>query len=104
MKNVCRSYYNNLDTPNYQICDSYQQCVIAGATVTVVALHASFFDAEALPQSEDPEQFPMIEQVWHGHLPLFLPPPSRIAMRMNEPNWRIQLLTNMQVGIVTDIF
>lgn len=37
--------------------------VISGATVTVVALHASFFDAEALPQSEDPEQFPMIEQV-----------------------------------------
>ncbi|XP_049887398.1 prenylated Rab acceptor protein 1 isoform X2 [Pectinophora gossypiella] len=36
---------------------------VLGATVTVVALHASFFDAEALPQSEDPEQFPMIEQV-----------------------------------------
>lgn len=36
---------------------------VLGATVTVVALHASFFDAEALPPSEDPEQFPMIEQV-----------------------------------------
>ncbi|XP_075983916.1 prenylated Rab acceptor protein 1 isoform X1 [Anticarsia gemmatalis] len=36
---------------------------VLGATVTVVALHASFFDAEALPPSDDPEQFPMIEQV-----------------------------------------
>ncbi|CAH0722761.1 unnamed protein product, partial [Brenthis ino] len=36
---------------------------VLGATVTVVALHASFFDAEALPPSEDPEQFPMVEQV-----------------------------------------
>ncbi|XP_004924629.1 prenylated Rab acceptor protein 1 isoform X1 [Bombyx mori] len=36
---------------------------VLGATVTVVALHASFFDAEALPNLEDPEQFPMIEQV-----------------------------------------
>lgn len=36
---------------------------VLGATVTVVALHASFFDAEALPASDDPEQFPMIEQV-----------------------------------------
>lgn len=36
---------------------------VLGATVTVVALHASFFDAEALPPSEDPEKFPMIEQV-----------------------------------------
>ncbi|KAL0895551.1 hypothetical protein ABMA27_011653 [Loxostege sticticalis] len=36
---------------------------VLGATVTVVALHASFFDIEALPQAENPEQFPMIEQV-----------------------------------------
>ncbi|CAG9575996.1 unnamed protein product [Danaus chrysippus] len=36
---------------------------VLGATVTVVALHASFFDAETLPASNDPEQFPMIEQV-----------------------------------------
>ncbi|KAJ2946273.1 hypothetical protein O0L34_g12314 [Tuta absoluta] len=36
---------------------------VLGATVTVVALHASFFDAEALPPPEDPEQFPQIEQV-----------------------------------------
>ncbi|XP_072935811.1 prenylated Rab acceptor protein 1 isoform X1 [Epargyreus clarus] len=36
---------------------------VLGATVTVIALHASFFDAEALPPSDDPEQFPMIEQV-----------------------------------------
>lgn len=36
---------------------------VLGATVTVVALHASFFDAEALPPSSDPEQFSMIEQV-----------------------------------------
>ncbi|XP_028165722.1 prenylated Rab acceptor protein 1 isoform X1 [Ostrinia nubilalis] len=36
---------------------------VLGATVTVVALHASFFDIEALPQAEGPEQFPMIEQV-----------------------------------------
>ncbi|XP_045761045.1 prenylated Rab acceptor protein 1 isoform X2 [Maniola jurtina] len=36
---------------------------VLGATVTVVALHASFFDAEALPPTDDPEQFPMIEQV-----------------------------------------
>ncbi|XP_013166577.1 PREDICTED: prenylated Rab acceptor protein 1 isoform X1 [Papilio xuthus] len=34
---------------------------VLGATVTVVALHASFFDAESLPPSD--EQFPMIEQV-----------------------------------------
>lgn len=34
-----------------------------GATVTVVALHAGFYDAEALPAAEDPEKFPMIEQV-----------------------------------------
>ncbi|XP_038209371.1 prenylated Rab acceptor protein 1 isoform X1 [Zerene cesonia] len=36
---------------------------VLGATVTVVALHASFFDAEVLPVSDDPEKFPMIEQV-----------------------------------------
>ncbi|KAJ0181302.1 hypothetical protein K1T71_003387 [Dendrolimus kikuchii] len=36
---------------------------VLGATVTVVALHAGFFDAEALPALDDPEQFPMIEQV-----------------------------------------
>ncbi|CAB3231340.1 unnamed protein product [Arctia plantaginis] len=36
---------------------------VLGATVTVVALHASFFDAEVLPAPDDPEQFPMIEQV-----------------------------------------
>ncbi|XP_026764471.1 prenylated Rab acceptor protein 1 isoform X1 [Galleria mellonella] len=36
---------------------------VLGATVTVVALHASFFDAETLPPSDDPEQFPMVEQV-----------------------------------------
>ncbi|KAL4705034.1 hypothetical protein ACJJTC_009822 [Scirpophaga incertulas] len=36
---------------------------VLGATVTVVALHASFFDAEALPAPEDSDQFPMIEQV-----------------------------------------
>ncbi|XP_046976210.1 prenylated Rab acceptor protein 1 isoform X1 [Vanessa cardui] len=35
---------------------------VLGATVTVVALHASFFDAETLPSS-DLEQFPMVEQV-----------------------------------------
>ncbi|XP_026323645.1 prenylated Rab acceptor protein 1 isoform X2 [Hyposmocoma kahamanoa] len=35
---------------------------VLGATVTVVALHAGFYDAESLPQLEDPEQFPMIEQ------------------------------------------
>ncbi|XP_050352010.1 prenylated Rab acceptor protein 1 isoform X1 [Nymphalis io] len=35
---------------------------VLGATVTVVALHASFFDAETLP-STDLEQFPMVEQV-----------------------------------------
>ncbi|XP_014360368.2 prenylated Rab acceptor protein 1 isoform X1 [Papilio machaon] len=34
---------------------------VLGATVTVVALHASFFDAESLPPTD--EQFPMIEQV-----------------------------------------
>ncbi|XP_041974114.1 prenylated Rab acceptor protein 1 isoform X4 [Aricia agestis] len=34
---------------------------VLGATVTVVALHASFFDAETLPVAED--QFPIIEQV-----------------------------------------
>lgn len=35
-----------------------------GATMTVVALHASFFDIEALPQAEGEESFPMmIEQV-----------------------------------------
>ncbi|VVC87984.1 unnamed protein product [Leptidea sinapis] len=34
----------------------------AGATVTVVALHASLFDAETLPPS-DPDAFPLIEQV-----------------------------------------
>ncbi|KPJ13716.1 Prenylated Rab acceptor protein 1 [Papilio machaon] len=34
---------------------------VLGATVTVVALHASFFDAETLPPTD--EQFPMIEQV-----------------------------------------
>ena len=44
-----------------------------------MALHASFFDAEALPPSEDPEQFPMVEQVWHGQLPLFLPMATRLA-------------------------
>ncbi|XP_045510626.1 prenylated Rab acceptor protein 1 isoform X1 [Colias croceus] len=36
---------------------------VLGATVTVVALHASFFDAEVLPVLDDPEKFPMIEQV-----------------------------------------
>ncbi|XP_022126658.2 prenylated Rab acceptor protein 1 isoform X1 [Pieris rapae] len=36
---------------------------VLGATVTVVALHASFFDAENLVLSDDPDQFPMIEQV-----------------------------------------
>ncbi|XP_023949839.1 prenylated Rab acceptor protein 1 isoform X2 [Bicyclus anynana] len=36
---------------------------VLGATVTVVALHASLYDAETLPPSDDPEQFPMIEQV-----------------------------------------
>ncbi|XP_047514730.1 prenylated Rab acceptor protein 1 isoform X2 [Pieris napi] len=36
---------------------------VLGATVTVVALHASFFDAETLALSDDPDQFPMIEQV-----------------------------------------
>ncbi|KAM3966605.1 prenylated Rab acceptor protein 1 isoform 1-T1 [Aphomia sociella] len=36
---------------------------VLGATVTVVALHASFFDAETLPPSDDPEQFAMVEQV-----------------------------------------
>lgn len=36
---------------------------VLGATVTVVALHASFFDAEVLPALEDPEQFSMVEQV-----------------------------------------
>ncbi|CAG4963339.1 unnamed protein product [Parnassius apollo] len=36
---------------------------VLGATVTVVAMHASFFDAETLPPSDSLEQFPMIEQV-----------------------------------------
>ncbi|XP_068628856.1 prenylated Rab acceptor protein 1 isoform X2 [Battus philenor] len=36
---------------------------VLGATVTVVALHASFFDTESLPPSDNLEQFPMIEQV-----------------------------------------
>ncbi|CAK1600002.1 unnamed protein product [Parnassius mnemosyne] len=36
---------------------------VLGATVTVVALHASFFDAETVPPSDSLEQFPMIEQV-----------------------------------------
>ncbi|XP_050673402.1 prenylated Rab acceptor protein 1 [Leptidea sinapis] len=35
---------------------------VLGATVTVVALHASLFDAETLPPS-DPDSFPLIEQV-----------------------------------------
>ncbi|CAH2099722.1 unnamed protein product [Euphydryas editha] len=34
---------------------------VLGATVTVVALHASFFDAETLPPPT--EQFPLVEQV-----------------------------------------
>ncbi|CAH0406069.1 unnamed protein product [Chilo suppressalis] len=36
---------------------------VLGATVTVVALHASFFDAESLPPTDGSEQFAMIEQV-----------------------------------------
>ncbi|XP_053601052.1 prenylated Rab acceptor protein 1 isoform X1 [Plodia interpunctella] len=36
---------------------------VLGATVTVVALHASLFDSETLPAIDDPERFPMVEQV-----------------------------------------
>ncbi|CAG9107562.1 hypothetical protein JYU34_011306 [Plutella xylostella] len=36
---------------------------VLGATVTVVALHAGFYDAEALPVADDQERFAMIEQV-----------------------------------------
>lgn len=53
---------------------------VLGATVTVVALHATFFDAEALPPADGSEQFAMIEQVWQAHLPLFLPPPGRAML------------------------
>ncbi|CAH2268771.1 prenylated Rab acceptor protein 1 isoform X2 [Pararge aegeria] len=36
---------------------------ILGTTVTIVGFHAIFYDADALPSIEDPEKFPMIEEV-----------------------------------------
>lgn len=36
---------------------------VLGATVTIVAIHAGFYDAETLPQVDDADQFQMVQQV-----------------------------------------